>query len=147
MDSDKYITAKFNDTSNDEEILEEVTSQPVELSASETMRANIIENLPANSNKIIITVSSQSYDGELALSANIAQTGLKGAVAEFISGETITVSSGSWTDVEFRIKSIPASKLAGIYPLEITATDQNGNKYTLTVNLNLGKTSVQWREI
>ena len=48
---------------------------------------------------------------------------------------------------EFRVKSISASKLAGIYPLEITATDQNGNKYTLTVNLNLEKTSVQWREI
>ena len=107
--------------------------------ASETLYANIVENLPANSNKIIITVSSQSYDGELTLSTNIAQTGLKGAVAEFSSGETITVSANSWQYAEFRIKSIPASKLAGIYPLEITATDQNGNKYTLTVNLSLEK--------
>ena len=48
---------------------------------------------------------------------------------------------------EFRIKSIPASKSAGTYPLEITATDKDGNKYTLTVNLNLEKTTVQWREI
>ena len=67
----------------------------MELFASETLYANIVENLPANSNKIIITVSSQSYDGELTLSTNITQTGLKGAVAEFSSGETITVSANS----------------------------------------------------
>ena len=150
MDSDKNITAKFNDTTNDDEIVEEESSQPVELSASGTLRASIIENLPANSNKIIITVSSPAdtgYTGQLTLSTNIAQTGLNGAVAEFRSGETITVSASSWQDAEFRVKSIPASKLAGIYPLEITATDETGNKYTLTVDLNLTKTSVQWREI
>ena len=131
--------------------MEEESSQPVELSASGTLRASIIENLPANSNKIIITVSSPvdtGYTGQLTLSTNIAQTGLNGAVAEFLSGETIDVVSGSWQDVEFRVKSIPASKLAGIYPLEITATDQDGNKWdTLTVDLNLTKTTVQWREI
>ena len=49
---------------------------------------------------------------------------------------------------EFRVKSISASKLACIYPLEITATDETGNKWdTLTVDLNLTKTTVQWREI
>jgi len=147
MDGDKNITAKFNDTTNDDEVLEEVSSQPVELSASETLRASIIENLPANSNKITITVSSQDYEGSLILSANIAQTGLKGAVAEFSPSETIDVTKGSWQDFEFRVKSIPASKSAGTYPLEITATDQEGNEYTLTIDLKLEKTTVEWREI
>ena len=123
------------------------SSQSVELSASETLRASIVENLPANSNKIIITVSSSDYEGPLTLSANIAQTGLSGAAAEFSPGETMDVTSGSQQYAEFRVKSIPASKSAGIYPLEITATDQDGNKYPLTVNLNLEKTTVEWREI
>ncbi|HCY18155.1 TPA: hypothetical protein DHT42_03115, partial [Candidatus Nomurabacteria bacterium] len=83
----------------------------------------------------------------LTLSANIAQTGLSGAAAEFSPGETMDVTSGSQQYAEFRVKSIPASKSAGIYPLEITATDQDGNKYPLTVNLNLEKTTVEWREI
>ena len=123
------------------------SSQSVELSASETLRASIVENLPANSNKIIITVSSSDYEGPLTLSANIAQTGLSGAAAEFSPGETMDVTSGSQQYAEFRVKSIPASKSAGIYPWEIPATDQDGNKYPLTVNLNLEKTTVEWREI
>jgi hypothetical protein len=147
MDGDKNITAKFNDTTNDDEVLEEVSSQPVELSTGETLRASIVENLPANSNKITINISSQDYEGSLTLSANIAQTGLNGAVAEFSPSETMDVTKGSWQEVEFKVKSIPASKSAGTYPLEITATDQDGNKYPLTVNLNLEKTTVNWREI
>ena len=58
MDSDKNITARLNDTTNDDEIVEEESSQPVELSISGTLPHVAIENLPANSNKIIITVSS-----------------------------------------------------------------------------------------
>jgi len=147
MDGDKNITAKFNDTTNDDEILEVISSQAVDLSASETLRASIIENLPANSNKITVTVSSQDYEGPLTLTANIAQTGLSGAIAEFSPSEMMDVSANSWQEVEFRIKSIPASKSAGIYPLEITATDQDGNEYYLTIDLKLEKTTVEWREI
>jgi len=115
-----------------------ITPSDFSLSSSEPFQALIIDNLPANSNKISITVSG-SPSGNVDLVADLSSLP-DGAVYKF---EPNSLQIGKST---FKVTSIPGSTKAGTYTIPIIGTDSDGTSKTINISLKIETINTEWKE-
>ena len=115
-----------------------ITTSDFSLSPSEALLAVIVDNLPANSNKISVTVSG-APSGNVTLIADLSSLP-SGAVYKF---EPSSLSTGKST---FKITSIPGSAKPGKYTIPIIGTDSDGVLRTINIILNIEKINTDWKE-